>query len=199
RNMGECKTARNNGITRWDQPGSPFAGTSRVLSWNQPILTNEGGPEVIYTDPFGKGGQTEPFPGSIRQYFASINNGGRQLGGPRISANYMPPGVRAPNGAHWSQYRRSRSSAPFSALPGHGPSERSPGRCSRVSLDISAYGPWCPSPGPSGSGASQLPQHRATRSHRQGSTTCRCSTDFRWRDECTPARARFSRPSQGPT
>lgn len=97
RNMGECKSVRNSGITRWDQPGSPFAGTSRVLSWNQPILTNEGGPEVIYTDPFGKGGQTEPFPGSIRQYFASINNGGRQLGGPRISANYMAPGVRAPN------------------------------------------------------------------------------------------------------
>ena len=54
-----------------------------------------------YTDPFGKHGQTQPFPGSIRQFIARINNdrGGLELAGPGIGGDrdYGGPRVHAPN------------------------------------------------------------------------------------------------------
>ena len=74
RTMGECREARQAGVTAWDDPKSPFKGTSRTLRWNQPILTNAGGPEVWYTDPFGRDGREVAFPGSIKQFFSAINN-----------------------------------------------------------------------------------------------------------------------------
>lgn len=97
RNMGPCKSARSAGVRRWDHPDSPFTGAERTLRWNQPILTNEGGPEVIYTDAFGRNGSTSPFPGSIRQFFAAMNNDGRNVTGPGRSGNFNALGVHAPN------------------------------------------------------------------------------------------------------
>lgn len=97
RTMGECGEARRAGVTAWDDPRSPFKGASRSLRWNQPILTNAGGPEVLYTDPFGRGGRTVAFPGSIRQFFSSINNNGRNVTGPGVHGNYAATGVHAPN------------------------------------------------------------------------------------------------------
>ena len=37
-------------------------------------VDNSDGPEVWYTDPYGKHGRTESFPGSIRQQISRTNN-----------------------------------------------------------------------------------------------------------------------------
>jgi hypothetical protein len=56
---------------------------------------------VWYTDPFGKHGRTQPFPGSIRQFIARIDNtrGGLEASGPTLGRNrdYGGPRVHAPN------------------------------------------------------------------------------------------------------
>jgi hypothetical protein len=68
---------------------------------NSNFVANAGGPEVWYTDPFGKHGRTQPFPGSVRQFIARINNdrGGLELAGPGIGGDrdYKGPRVHAPN------------------------------------------------------------------------------------------------------
>jgi hypothetical protein len=97
RNMGECKEARAADVTDWDDPRSPFNGARRTLRWNQPILANAGGPTVVYTDAFGHNGRTAPFPGSIRQYFAAMDNDGRNVTGPGVTGDFRAPGVHAPN------------------------------------------------------------------------------------------------------
>jgi hypothetical protein len=63
-------------------------------------LSNSDGPEVWYTNAFGRNGQTEPFPGSIRQRLAKMDsNVGVDAGGSVIgnNRNYAGPGVHAPN------------------------------------------------------------------------------------------------------
>jgi hypothetical protein len=85
--------------TTWDSPASPFKGVRRFVDINGNAVRNVGGPNVWYTDPLGRGGRTEPFPGSIRQWIASRSNDGLDLHGPVIGRNrsYNAPGVRAPN------------------------------------------------------------------------------------------------------
>lgn len=84
----------------YDDALSVFNGVRRQIDINNNNLNNEGGPTVWYSDPFGRNARTTPFPGSIRQYIASVNNdygvgvNGPVLGGNR---NYGGPGVRAPN------------------------------------------------------------------------------------------------------
>ncbi len=84
----------------FDDPRSPFNGVRRQVDINGNRLRNADGPTVWYTDPFGRNARPTPFPGSIRQRLASLNNDyGVGLGGPTIggSRNYGGPGVRAPN------------------------------------------------------------------------------------------------------
>ena len=54
-----------------------------------------------FTDPFGKNGRTDSFPGSIRQFIARIDNtrGGLDVSGPTLGRNrdYGGPRVHAPN------------------------------------------------------------------------------------------------------
>ena len=68
---------------------------------NANIVDNPQGPEVWYTDPFGKHGRTDPFVGSIRQFIARIDNtrGGLDANGPGVGRdrNYGSPRVHAPN------------------------------------------------------------------------------------------------------
>jgi hypothetical protein len=54
---------------------------------------------VWYTDPYGRKARTTPFPGSIKQWIAKIDNGGREGQGPVIGRerNYGGTGVHAPN------------------------------------------------------------------------------------------------------
>jgi hypothetical protein len=88
------------GVT-FDDPRSVFDGVSRVVDVNSNFVANASGPEVWYTDPFGRHGRTQPFPGSIRQFIARIDNdrGGLELAGPTIGRNrdYGGPRVHAPN------------------------------------------------------------------------------------------------------
>ncbi|HEV8304426.1 MAG TPA: hypothetical protein VGQ25_05685 [Gemmatimonadales bacterium] len=88
------------GVT-FDDPRSVFNGVSRVVDVNSNSIANASGPEVWYTDPFGKHGRPQPFPGSIRQVIARIDNrrGGLDLAGPTIGRNrdYGGPRVHAPN------------------------------------------------------------------------------------------------------
>ncbi|MBT8336232.1 MAG: hypothetical protein KJO11_06470 [Gemmatimonadetes bacterium] len=84
--------------TAWDSPQSPFKGVRRFVDINSNNVRNADGPNVWYTDPLGRNGQTEPFPGSIRQWVAIRNNSGLDLHGPVIgNRSYDAPGVRAPN------------------------------------------------------------------------------------------------------
>jgi len=64
------------------------------------VLSNSDGPEVWYTDAFGRNGRTTPFPGSIRQRLGTMDNEiGVSAGGPVIGGNrnYRGAGVHAPN------------------------------------------------------------------------------------------------------
>lgn len=100
--VGPCAAATQNGtiagIIQTD-PRSPFNGVRRVMDMNSFDLNNSDGPTTWYTDPFGRGARTTPFPGSIRQYIAKINNTGLDLSGPGIGSyrNYGPPGGHAPH------------------------------------------------------------------------------------------------------
>ena len=61
---------------------------------------NLAGTNVWYTDPFRKNASTTPFPGSVRQWIASVNNdrafdfSGPTIGGER---SYGASGTHAPN------------------------------------------------------------------------------------------------------
>jgi hypothetical protein len=99
---GLCESSTAGGaITdlRHDDPRSLFNGVRRFVDINGNRVSNADGPEVWYTDPFGRNGRTEPFPGSIRQFIARTDNSARVSHGPVIGRNrdYGAPGVRAPN------------------------------------------------------------------------------------------------------
>ena len=84
----------------FDSPLSGFNGVHRQIDINSNLISNAGGPSVWYTDPFGKNARTTPFPGSIRQVLASVNNDyGVGVNGPVVGGgrNYGGTGVRAPN------------------------------------------------------------------------------------------------------
>ena len=97
-----CTTATANGtltdLVQTD-PRSPFNGVSRFVDLNGTRIDNADGPEVWYTDPFGKHGRTAPFPGSIRQFISRTNNSAVPFHGPRIGQdrNYGGATVHAPN------------------------------------------------------------------------------------------------------
>src|SRR5437879_5862966 len=88
------------GVT-FDDPRSVFNGVERVVDINENVIDNAHGPVFWFTDPFGKYGRTDSFPGSIRQFIASIDNtrGGLDVSGPTLGRNrdYGGPRVHAPN------------------------------------------------------------------------------------------------------
>jgi hypothetical protein len=88
------------GVT-FDDPRSVFNGVERVVDINGNVIDNPDGPVFWFTDPFGKNGRTEAFPGSIRQFIAAIDNtrGGLNVSGPTLGRNrdYGSPRVHAPN------------------------------------------------------------------------------------------------------
>lgn len=96
---GPCDALNGLQGVRFDSPSSPFNGAKRFVDINANRINNASGPDVWYTDPFGRNGRTEPFPGSIRQVIAKVDNTGLNLHGPVIgkSRDYGGPGVRAPN------------------------------------------------------------------------------------------------------
>ena len=101
---GSCDASTANGTipgVTFDDPRSVFDGVRRPVDVNDNFISNAGGPEVWYTNPLGRQGRTQPFPGSIRQKIARIDNdrGGLNLAGPTIGhdRDYGSPRVHAPN------------------------------------------------------------------------------------------------------
>lgn len=100
---GPCQEStgegRVEGVT-FDDPRSAFDGVLRDMDINSIRISNAEGPEIWYTDPLGRNGRTEPFPGSIKQFIAQIDNDhGANPHGPAIgkSRHYGGPAVHAPN------------------------------------------------------------------------------------------------------
>ena len=97
-----CNTATNNGtlldLVQTD-PRSPFNGVKRFVDINGIRVDNANGPEIWYTDPFGRNARTTPFPGSIRQSISRTNNSAVPFHGPRLGEgrNYGGAMVHAPN------------------------------------------------------------------------------------------------------
>jgi hypothetical protein len=95
---GPCDASGLQGVA-FNSALSPFNGARRFVDINGNRVSNADGPEVWYTDPFGRNGRTQPFPGSIRQFVSKLDNSGLNLNGPVIGRDrdYTGPGVRAPN------------------------------------------------------------------------------------------------------
>ncbi|MGH7676450.1 MAG: hypothetical protein ACREMV_14360, partial [Gemmatimonadales bacterium] len=85
----------------FDNPRSVFNGVRRVVDINDNGIRNRNGSTVWYTDPFGRHGRTQSFPGSVRQVIAAIDNDFGELDpeGPTVgrNRNYGTPQVHAPN------------------------------------------------------------------------------------------------------
>jgi hypothetical protein len=100
---GPCDRSTDEGQTpgvTFDDPRSEFNGAGHFADINANNIANADGPDVWYTDAYGRNGRTEPFTGSIRQRIASVDNDiGVDVNGPTIgqSRNYSGSGVRAPN------------------------------------------------------------------------------------------------------
>ncbi len=99
---GPCASSTNNGTIpgiTYNDPRSGFNGVSRFVDINSNRVDNSDGPEVWYTDPFGKHAKTSPFAGSIRQFISRTNNTAVPFNGPRLGdgRNYGGTGVHPPN------------------------------------------------------------------------------------------------------
>ncbi len=100
---GPCDRSTDEGRTAgvtFDDPRSEFDGADHFVDINANNLANAGGPDAWYTDAYGRNGRPEPFPGSIRQRIASVDNDiGVDVNGPTIGddRSYGGSGVRAPN------------------------------------------------------------------------------------------------------
>jgi hypothetical protein len=72
---GECDRVPD-GLPRiaYDDPRSPFSGVRREFYFNQTTIVNAGGPTTWHTDPFGGRARERPFPGSIAQFIAAVDN-----------------------------------------------------------------------------------------------------------------------------
>jgi hypothetical protein len=85
----------------FDDPRSAFDGARRDFDINSIRISNSDGPQVWYTDPFGKNGRTESFPGSIMQFIAQFDNEDVTPSGPSIGRDRdyggEGTGVHAPN------------------------------------------------------------------------------------------------------
>ena len=97
RGSNECDQSRT--AASYDDPRSQFNGVLRFVDVNSNDIKNADGPEFWYTDPLGRNGRKEPFPGAIRQYIAQMDNTGRGGSGPSIGNNrdYGNGRAHAPN------------------------------------------------------------------------------------------------------
>ncbi len=83
----------------WDHPDTPFKGVLRGMDVNGIAVHNAEGPNIWYTDPFGRAYSTQPFPGSIRQWAAVTDTREREIdGGDSFRLiDHDAPGVRPIN------------------------------------------------------------------------------------------------------
>jgi len=99
---GACAQATANGTITgitFDDPRSPFGGADRSMDVNENQVTNEQGPGLWFTDPFGQRARPDSFPGAVRQVIARIDNrrGGLGTSGPTLHRYYGGTQVHPPN------------------------------------------------------------------------------------------------------
>jgi hypothetical protein len=105
---GACDIATGYGTIAgvgWDDPRSAFRGLNRGMYFQSAVIDNAGGPAVWYTDPYGNGARSTPFPGALRQVVGSrrIDYGALVAGqaiDPRVVSRVHDDGagtVHAPN------------------------------------------------------------------------------------------------------
>jgi hypothetical protein len=99
---GACQESIRNGAllgVPFDDPKSAFNGVQRHVDINSIRISNKDGPTVWYTNPFGRGAKTEPFPGSVRQILSRVDNSALRVSGPSLGHNrfYGGPRTHAPN------------------------------------------------------------------------------------------------------
>ncbi|MBK9690176.1 MAG: hypothetical protein IPO73_00535 [Gemmatimonadetes bacterium] len=98
-----CAQSTNDGTLTglaFDDSRSKFNGVRRFIDVNNNDVDNEDGPEVWYSDPFGRHARQQPFPGSIRQWVSKTRNEyGFNVDGPAIgfNRNYGVASTHAPN------------------------------------------------------------------------------------------------------
>ncbi|HET9441331.1 MAG TPA: hypothetical protein VFO52_14235 [Longimicrobiales bacterium] len=97
RGASECEHSHT--AASYDDVHSAFNGVLRFVDVNSNDIRNADGPEYWYTDPLGRNGRRDPFPGSIRQFIARIDNTGRGGSGPNIgrTRDYGEGRAHAPN------------------------------------------------------------------------------------------------------
>jgi hypothetical protein len=97
RDARECEQSVS--AAAYDDARSAFNGVLRFVDVNSNDIRNADGPEYWYSDPLGRNARREPFPGSIRQYIARIDNTGRGGSGPNIGRerDYGVGRAHAPN------------------------------------------------------------------------------------------------------
>lgn len=69
-----CDAVLQTSNRAYDHPHSPYRGDDHFVDFNRNQIKNAGGPRVWYTDAYGRFAQREPFPGSLKQEIAPINN-----------------------------------------------------------------------------------------------------------------------------
>ena len=99
---GACQESIRNGAVAgitFDDPRSAFNGVQRFVDVNSIRIDNRDGPTVWYTNPYGRGGRREPFPGSVRQILSKVNNSALRISGPGLGFDRFYGGLRthAPN------------------------------------------------------------------------------------------------------
>lgn len=104
---GACSYATNYGAIKnitWDDPRAAFKGIHRGMYFFPATLNNVGGPEIWYSDPYGKNAKPTPFAGSVKQQMSSKTlQYGRLIGDsldPRVNDRIHDTGgntVHAPN------------------------------------------------------------------------------------------------------
>jgi hypothetical protein len=100
-NREPCDTATGVGTVSpfpFDDSRSPFDGGQRDFFLDETTLANEGGPTRWYTDPYGRNGSTEPFPGAVCQIVGAVDTTDRPALSPRkFTRDYGGDGVHSPN------------------------------------------------------------------------------------------------------
>lgn len=100
---GPCEESAEAGADSgvpFDDPISAFRGARRFVDVNSIRISNADGPQIWYTDKYGKNARKQPFKGSIRQFIAAVDNDrAAQPSGPAIGQNrdYGRKGVHSPN------------------------------------------------------------------------------------------------------
>jgi hypothetical protein len=103
---GPCDRSTSNGTVTgilFDDPRSEFNGSRRVVDINDNEIDNERGPQIWYSDPFGRNARPDSFPGAVRQFIARINTarGELNLNGPTLGNDRRygatGTGVHSPN------------------------------------------------------------------------------------------------------